>query len=335
MGSRDCAGLSPRRRRRAAPRSPLAGASPCADRLVRLPDRSQKPRWTYLRPPRSRRSRCAADDDLRGVSPAATLPASSSAAASSADSAGWLAGLRSGLLILGNDINHRVCDASVTAVGALSVLAPMPRTPLIGWAGPLSAGPVSDSAVTGAPAGSAATFLRPASGSSWLAITPPDARQAFLAARLRPSSQRACRPLGPHLTPAHVRSWVHRGRRWRTSCSAGCPSASRTGLYVRLFNGVLGMRGLVGFDIKLLYGAYCALSRSLAPALGRAAEACETDVVSGTLPRSSAGPVHSEPARRGGRSTSTCCRDLSRRALLPSRLDAPGVEAVSSITQLT
>ena len=74
-----------------------------------------------------------------------------------------------------------------------------------------------------------------------------------------------------------------------------------------------------------------------APARGRAAEACGTDVVNPTLPRSSPDSVTLEallvavedqlhlPSRRV----------TPRRACMPSRLDAGGAQAVSSITHVT
>jgi hypothetical protein len=59
-------------------------------------------------------------------------------------------------------------------------------------------------------------------------------------------------------------------------------------------------------------------------------------VVSPTLPRSSTRCVHSSPARRGGGIRSTCSRDVCYAArYLPSGLDALGVRASSSISQVT
>jgi hypothetical protein len=73
-----------------------------------------------------------------------------------------------------------------------------------------------------------------------------------------------------------------------------------------------------------------------APAHGRAAEACGIDVVSPTLPRSSAAASHSKPARRGGRSFHLLARRVTPRmsAIEAGRARASEPSLVSHTSQL-
>ena len=114
---------------------------------------------------------------------------------------------------------------------------------------------------------------------------------------------------------------VRRRRRW-AGCSAGRAPTTWSVLSWR-FDRVLGMCvWLVRVEHETPLWRTLRTFSFAAPAHGRAAEACDIDVVSPTSRGQALAASTLSPARRGGRSASTCWRDLSRRACLPSRLDA-------------